>query len=317
MRQQVLVVLALLAVAYPLWAGADDEAERALSAAKAAFDRKQFDKAERLAREIVEEHGSLPVGAEARLVVIDSLMGMRNFPVAFQECENLLTAYPDTKHRSAVLRREFEIGKTVAFSYADLMLFRLPKHEEGVAMLERVIKHAPFGPLADQSVMMIAEAYYAREDYEAARDHFDRLLRQYPDSKLIVKARVRRAICNMRLAEGAAYDPTPAQEAEADLSLLSKISQDKSIEAQARQMREIMARKDYEGGLYYFRCKNIGGGLRYMEAVIRKYPNTEYAERARRILRESIIAKFPQSTHAERARRFLKEQDAARVKEES
>jgi outer membrane assembly lipoprotein YfiO len=216
-----------------------------------------------------------------------------------------------------VLRREFEIGKTVAFSYADLVLFRLPKHEEGVAMLERVIKHAPYGPLADESVMMIAEAYYAREDYEAARDHFDRLLRQYPDSKLIVKARVRRALCNIRLAEGAAYDPTPAQEAEADLSLLAKISQDKTIEAQAAEMRDLMARRDYEGGLYYFRRRNIPGGLRYMESVIRKYPTTEYAERARRILQESIIARFPQSTHAERARRFLKEEDAARAKEKS
>ncbi|NQT87356.1 outer membrane protein assembly factor BamD [bacterium] len=305
------LVVATLGIAGTCMAAQDGD----LAAAKAAFDRKQFDKAESLARDIVEEKGQTGEGVAAWLVMTDSLMMMRNFPVAFQECENLLAAHPDTKHRSAILRREFEIGKTVAFSHAMVLLFRLSKHEEGVAMLEVVIKHAPYGPLADQSIMMIAEAYYARKDFGAAHDHFDRLLRFYPDSKLIVKARVRRALCSMEMAEGAEYDPTPAEEAEADLNLLAKISQDKSVEARAAEMRELMAHKDYDAGLYYFRCKNIEGGLRYMESVIRKYPTTEHAERARRILRESIIGQFPQSTHAKRARRFLDEQDAARAKE--
>jgi len=290
-------------------------ADATLAEAKAAFDRKQYGKAEGIARKIVEEKGHTPEGVEAWLVVVDSLMMIRNFPAAFQECEKLLTAHPDTKHRSAILRREFEIGKTVAFSYAEVVVFRLYKYEQGVAMLEQVIKHAPYGPLADEAVLMIAEAYYARKDFASAHDHFSRLLRNYPNSKHLVTARVRRALCNVQMADGAEYDPTPAEEAEADLNLLASISKDKSVEAQANQMRELMAAREYEAGLYYFRCKNIDGGLRYLESCIRKYPKSEHAERARRILRESIIEKFPQSTHAERARRFLAEQDAARAKE--
>jgi outer membrane protein assembly factor BamD (BamD/ComL family) len=255
-----------------------------LASAKGAFDRQEYVSARQLARRVVRQHPTAPQVVDAWLVLIDSLAKLENHPRAAQECERLLAAHPQTRHRSAILRREFEIGKALAHSHARLLFFRFSRREEGAEVLEKVIAHAPFGPLADDSILAIAEAHLAARDFAVARDQYDRLLKHYPDSDLAIAARVRRAVCNMHLSAGAAYDPEPAEEARKDLELLSRVSGDAEIAARARAVRDVMAQGDYEAGLYYLRQGNLEGGVRYLEAVVAKYPDSEYAARARRLL---------------------------------
>jgi outer membrane protein assembly factor BamD (BamD/ComL family) len=45
-----------------------------------------------------------------------------------------------------------------------------------------------------------------------------------------------------------------------------------------------MALGDYDSGLFYFNRYSIEGGVRYMRAVMARYPDSQYSERAERIL---------------------------------
>ena len=130
----------------------------------------------------------------------------------------------------------------------------------------------------------MGEARFRDNDYKAAVEAYDRLLKQYPNSDLIIRARVRRATANQRLAEGPAYDSVPAVEARRDMEDLARLSGSERVSRYARELREMTARGDYDAGIFYFGRYSIEGGVRYMKAVLARYPDSELAERAERIL---------------------------------
>ena len=196
----------------------------------------------------------------------------------------MLATHPETRHHSSVLRREFVIGEALTTSRVKVLLFSVTSLHDGVNVLEKVVAHAPFGPLADDAVYAIGEAHYRAEDFAAARDQYDRLLKQYPKSELVIRARVRRSASNAKLAEGAPYDLQPVEDARKDIDVLVRLSGNEQLAAQAGEMRDLLAQGDYDAGLFYFRMANIEAGVRYMKAVRARYPKSEYAERARRIL---------------------------------
>lgn len=276
-----------------------ETAEQRLLAAKQAFDRKDYSRARSLASRIVTREPASPVAVEAWLVVIDSYTEQENWTRAFEECEKLLTAHPHTKYRMAVLRRELQLGEAIAASHVPMLFFRLSRLEEGVKVLERVIEHAPFSPLAERALYAIGEARFRDGDYAAARDAYERLLKDYPNSDLVIRARVRRATCNQRLALGPPYDLTPAQAAQADMEDLARMSGSERVARYARELRDMMARAEYESGIFYFNRYGLESGVRYMNSVVARYPGTEYAERASRIL--DLVKRLTEEARSEGA----------------
>lgn len=266
-----------------LWA-AGETPQALLESARKAMDRKDFGRAASLARRVVKRHAEAPEAEDARLVRIQALQGDGKIKRAITECDGLLAAYPRTKHRTAALRVLLDAGQQLARSKYNMLFFRLSRLEEGVEVLKKVIEHAPFGPVADDAALAIGDAYLRAGDFDQARDCYDSFLKTYPDSTLALRARVSRALCNYRLAGGAAYDTAPAVDAERELKLLASASGDPELDARKTLMSTLLARGDYETGLFYVRRGNIDGGMRYMKSVVAKYPDSGYARRAKRIL---------------------------------
>lgn len=257
-----------------------------LEEAKKAFDRKRYERAASLAKRVVKRHPATREAEEAYLVWIDALFERAKYSSAFDAAEKMLDNYPRSRLRTAALRRELKLGDALTRAELDLLVVSLSRLEEGVKVLERVVERAPFGPLADDAVLTIADAYLRVGKYVEAREQYDRLLRSYPNSPLGLRARVSRALCNYRLSRQAAYDTAPAEQAKRELEILSKVSGDEELARRTDEMRDLLAHGDYATGLFYVRRGNFKGAARYMEAVVAKYPKSEYAGRAKRIIAE-------------------------------
>ena len=305
---------ALVALAAMSGLAAAATPEDLLESAKGAFERKDYRAAERLARQAVDAKPRSQVRVDAWLVLIDSLMEEERLPRAFQECESLLAAEPDTKQHSDILARELRIGDAVARSKARILFLRVQRTQEGAEMLEKVVAHAPFGPLAPQAVFAIAEAQYRDLNYADARDQYDRVLKNFPDSDVAGRARLGRALCNYKLTGGPAYDPEPAQEAEKDIAILRRLPGHEDLAARASELVNLRIRGEYEAGLFFFEHLNISGGILYMGSIMANFPDSPYADRARRIL-ESIIAHYYDTPYAEQAQQILTAGRIARPKE--
>ncbi len=268
-----------------------DEPSEMLAEARKAFDRKGYERAVSLARRVIRRHGDSEAAEEAYLVLIDGLIEQTQYISAYEACEKMLDAYPRSRHRTGVLRREVKIGDSLTRAELDLYLTRLSRLSEGVNVLNRVVERAPFGPLADDAVLTIADAYMRAARYEEARDEYGRLLRQYPNSPLGLRARVSRALCSYRMSNEAAYDTAPAEQARRELEILSRVSGDEELARRMAEMRDLLAHGDYATGLFFVRQGNLGGAARYMEAVVAKYPKSEFAGRAKRIIAEIRAAR--------------------------
>ena len=255
-----------------------------LDEAKRAFDRKAYGRAASLAKRVTRRHPETAEAEEAFVVWIDALSERAKYADAYGICERMLDAYPRSGHRAAVLRRELKIGDALTRAELSLYLFSLSRLSEGVGVLERVIERAPFGPLADDAVLTIADAYLRAGKYDEARKQYNRLLESYPKSPLALRARMSRALCNYRMSGEAAYDISPAEQAKRELEILSRVSGDEELLRRTAEMRDLLAHGDYSTGLFYVRRGNIEGAVRYMNAVVAKYPKSEQAARATRIL---------------------------------
>ncbi|MFW6161592.1 MAG: outer membrane protein assembly factor BamD [Planctomycetota bacterium] len=275
----------------PVRATLAGEAADTLEEARKAFDRKEYGRAARLAGRVIDRHGATEEAEEAHVVRIDALFEQDKYSSAFQVAEEMLDNYPRSRLRTAVLRRELKIGDAMTRAELDLVVISLSRLSEGVNVLERVIERAPFGPLADDAVLTIADAYLRAGKYVAAREQYDRLLRSYPNSSLGLRARVSRALCNYRLSSEAAYDTAPAEQAKRELEILSRVSGDEELARRTDEMRDLLAHGDYSTGLFYVRRGNFKGAVNYMEAVVAKYPQSEYADRAKRIIAEIQAAR--------------------------
>ncbi|MHC4180387.1 MAG: tetratricopeptide repeat protein, partial [Planctomycetota bacterium] len=72
----------------------------------------------------------------------------------------------------------------------------------------------PTGPLADDSIMATANAYFGRGRYEDASYYYDLLRTEYPRSEHQIQAHVLGLQSKLRVYQGKLYDGTPLNEAD-------------------------------------------------------------------------------------------------------
>ena len=275
---------------------AADESPRALfRSARKALHRKDYAAAQRLARRLLSQHEGSPLRVEAHLLLIEALHERGRPLAAARECQALLDSRPDTRHRGTVLFYMLRAGKALTEATGTVLVFRYSRAAEGIDVLEKVVERSPFGQWADDAVFAIAEALRRKGDFAEARDQYERLLRNYSHSKHLRLARYGRALCNAQLAGDAPYDVDPARKAAEDFDILTHAWGKKELLTRPRNaIREKLARADYQSGIFYFRRENLEAGVRYMHAVIDRYPKSAYATRARRILDRIKELRTPQ-----------------------
>ena len=145
----------------------------------------------------------------------------------------------------------------------------------------------PTGPLADESVMATAIAYFQRGLYENAAQDFDLLRKEYPNSKYQKDAHLLDLQAKMRVYQGKFYNPSGLNEAgEIADQLLSQygsqLGKEQPHVARARrQILEEKANRDFAMAQYYEGHKYYGSARMYYQDLIQKYPSTEKAKDAR------------------------------------
>lgn len=216
----------------------------------------------------------------------------------------LLKKYSNTRHLDTVAAREFAIGRYWEQKYTahptwpitpNLTDSTKPLFDTfgyAVQAYERVRQYDPTGPLADDSLMALANAYFRRGRYEEAAYNYDLLRREYPNSEHQMNAHILGLQAKMRVYQGTLYDGTPLKEsAELSAQLLrqygSKLGEEHERIARTHaQIVEELANREFARGEYYRQKKYYGAARIYYQSVIDEYPGTEKAKEAKARLEE-------------------------------
>jgi len=153
---------------------------------------------------------------------------------------------------------------------------------------ENIRMNDPTGPRADDAIMATANIYFRRGRYDDADYHYTLLRREYPRSEFQFEAHLLGLQAKLRRYQGEDYDGTPLEEAQLLVKQLrsnfaGQLSADERerLKTVSAQLHQELAMRDMNMAEHYDGTKHYGSAKEYYAEVIRKYPDSELAQRAR------------------------------------
>ena len=158
--------------------------------------------------------------------------------------------------------------------------------------LRSVWLHDATGPLADDALMVSASFHLRTQDFEESSRLYKLLREQYPDSPHFQDAFLLGSHVTLASYQGSNYDGQNLNEAiqlkEAALRIFPDLSEEERnrLGGELNKMYEAEVARIWDK-VEYYQAKNSPESVAiYCNILINKFPDSEYAERSRKILQE-------------------------------
>jgi len=227
---------------------------------------------------------------------------------AFSAYQQLVIKYQHSRHVDNAVRRLFLIGRyweqeaeqsSWAFRFSsDRSLPRYDTFGFAKRAYETIFTYDPLGPVSDAALMALADAYLRRgrhqgdDNFNLAAFYYQRLREEHPTSKYIARAYESELYARTRAYLGAEHPGGTLGEARrlAEISLWQfRHELDSEDKAGILEIKEGILVKEAErlwteGQFWDMKKRHYGAARISYNQLIREYPQTEFAERARRRL---------------------------------
>lgn len=165
-------------------------------------------------------------------------------------------------------------------------------HGRGEQALRSIWLHDATGPLADDALMLAANHNLRTEDYVEARRLYALLREQYPDSPHLKDAYMLGSHVTLASYQGPAYDGSGLESARELKQELLALFPSLTEEERKRLKEEIDTLEDAEVArtwdlVDFYRIKRNNAAIKlHCYQIINKYPDSQYAEQARAMLKQ-------------------------------
>jgi TolA-binding protein len=227
-----------------------------------------------------------------------------HYPKANDAYGQLLKKYDYTRHLDRVIVHLFAIGRyweqlaasdpywqpPINFTDSSRPLFDTFGY--GVKAYETIRLHDPTGPLADDSIMATANAYFVRGRFEEAAYHYDLIRKEYPKSEFQIKAHLLGMKSNIKMYQGSMYEGKPLKDAgeiaeQALVQFGRELGDERKLVIDTKnRVTEDLAMRDWSIGQYYDKKAYYGAARYYYQAILDEYPRTTVARMAEQRLNE-------------------------------
>ena len=155
---------------------------------------------------------------------------------------------------------------------------------------QKMIESGAVKSNSDLARMRIANYYLDRKEFDEAKDHYSRLLQEYPDSPFAPKARLLHALAGQRKVRGARYNAGELQDVEGELLHAKAIDKGKESESEIdlalETLRDKRLQRDYETAKFYLRQGHATAAALCLKGLSDRAPDSRYAGYARAALAE-------------------------------
>jgi outer membrane protein assembly factor BamD (BamD/ComL family) len=283
------------------------------------WEQKDYAKAEPIFDHIADhKKNDFKTKENALYYQAECLYHMRHYPAAADHFILLLNSFPSAAHGKEVRERLFAIanywldetrdemeadrdyqdGKRwmPVVSMPSVHFFDETKPDfdtEGRACkaLEAVYMTDPRGKLGEKALFLLGSVKFYREHYKDADHYFYQIVEHHAGGAFAPKALQLSIICKQIATQGADYDGRRLQEARDLITKarnfypeLARGSED-FLNKQQQVIHLLQAEKDFNMAALYERTGHPGSAYFYYVIVQRRYPGTEFADKAgRRII---------------------------------
>jgi len=317
-------------------------------AATDIYKDERYAEAQKAFKKVAKKYKKSDIREDALFMQAEAAYQQEHYSKAHDVYAVLLKEFPSTRHLDVVSERLFKIGR-VWLDFPEVAKLgevqqvnyddpkrKLPPEEKpkssgkpifvpnffdkseplfdtsgnGVAALQAIWMNDPTGPLADDSMMLVA-SHHARKGNFVEADRFFQMLREtFPNSPHLQEAFLLGSHVKLMSYQGAEYEGKTLTEAkllkESTLRLYPDIADKERLKRELAQIDEANAHRDWEQVELWKRKGNKRAAAVYCYQVIDKYPKSPLALKAQEqleafgpeyasgaVLRQSVDPKKP------------------------
>ena len=268
------------------------------------FREAQYKEAAERFEKAAERAPESPLQEDCLFMQGESLFFCDRYPKANDAYAELLKSYQYTRHLDKVVARQFAIGRYweqlnaskptwfLSLQVSDPTRPKFDTFGYSLKAYQSVRMNDPTGPLADDSIMATANAYFIKGRYEEAAYHYDLVRKEYPKSEHQLNAHLLGMKSKLETYQGPKYGGSPLEDAEeiADQTVRQfgpelASERDRVVQTQ-NEIREQQAERDWFLAEYFEKKKDYRGARYYYQLILDEYPATAYAQEAKTRLAE-------------------------------
>lgn len=257
------------------------------------FEEAKFQAAHKSFRKIIINYPDAFEAAEAQFFLGRCLEEMKKPYDAFLEYKKVLESYPNSKRINEVLERQYKIAEYFldkdAKKWLGVSVYDFVEHP-AIEILRVIIEKAPYSQYSSSSQYKLGLLFMRLGRYEEAKEEFQKVLDNYPDSEWAVSAKYQLAVAVGRGFSGADYDASSISQATEELDDFIKKNPDSQIVDSAHKqlvdLKEKEAKKNFDIAQFYAQQKKYSSARLYYQIVIDEYPMSSYASLAEKKLKE-------------------------------
>ena len=200
-------------------------------------------------------------------------------------------------------------GDPINVAYDKSMaLFEKEKYNDAAYGFEMVTRMGRGTNFSRDAQYYLAESYFKDEQYILASSEYERFISYYPQDEKREEVEYKMALCFYKQSPRYRLDQSPTRRAIELFQLYNTKYPDSELvtESAARidELRNKLARKNYESGEYYLRTRSYKAATIYYDLVIDQYPESEWAEKSLIRQIETYIEYGDQSIDSKKDERY-------------
>ncbi len=251
------------------------------------YDNNDFKRAAEEFVRLTQHYPDSDIAPEAQYYAGRSYEEIGKYWFAYENYQKTVDNYPYTRRMDEIIEREYNLaGLFKEKGEPKLMDLELSiSLDRAIIIYGKVVENAPFGPLADKALFAQADCYRRIRKYDGAVDAYEKIVNDYPESRLGTEARYQLAYTKYEASLDPEYDQESTEQALEDFERIKKTTPVPSIATEAGKVLDELKTKKAEStmkiAVFYERQKKYKAAIIYYQDVAGKFPDTEAAKVAR------------------------------------
>ncbi len=206
---------------------------------------------------------------------------------AFNAYQTVIDKYPFSERSAEIVKRQYEIGLEVMEGRGrknKIIKMIVGGDYDVVHIFRTVIKNSPYGPFAAPAQYRIGLYLMEKQLYQEARDEFEKVINDYPDSEWVKAAQYQIAVADAERSSDSSYDQKVTQAAVKEFEEFVKTYPDAELSDEAKEkineLREKEAENHFKIAKFYEKHKKYDAARIYYNIVLEKFDDTALAPKA-------------------------------------
>ena len=250
------------------------------------FEAKDYKKAIAEFRKIIKYYKRSEAASEAQYYIGRCYEEMDYPYQAFESYQKVIDDYPFTQRTEEIVNRQFEIGNRLyegeKTKFFGMRFKAIP--EQIIDVYKKVVVNAPYSQNAAIAQFRIGELYKKIAFYQEARDAFQKILDDYPDSSVALEAKFQLALTAAVASGGSSYDQSLAKQAQKEFDEFKRAHPDSELVQKAeKEKKEIIERRaDHymQNARFYERIGKYQSAAVYYNKILDEFPDVSCAPTA-------------------------------------